>query len=151
MHSYQLQLHTVLGATGQGWEHAFPGHIPTSRRGSLSLPPASSPCSRVPYFSGSLGNPEPQVYTTPGFLFTLQLQFWRKYFWPFCLPGWAAEDRCKRSQYISAQKARARRTVCQVTRFHGSWKSWQFRHTQLQVSSAGMRELCLQSQDNGRN
>lgn len=150
MHSYQLQLHTVLGATGQGWEHAFPGHIPTSRRGSLSLPPASSPCSRVPYFSGSLGNPEPQVYTTPGFLFTLQLQFWRIFFGRSACQDGRQKTGAKEANTFPHKKP-VPGGQCQVTRFHGSWKSWQFRHTQLQVSSAGMRELCLQSQDNGRN
>lgn len=40
---------------------------------NATAPSKGPPCSGVPYFSGSLGNTEPQVYTTPGFLFNLQL------------------------------------------------------------------------------
>lgn len=121
----------VLGATGQGRERAFTGHVPTSRRGSVSLPPA-----RVHHAPGSHTSQGLWVTLSPKFtpllfIHLAAIQFWRKYFWAFYLPGWVTEDRWKRSQYISAQKAHAQRTVCQVTRFHSSWKSWQFRHTQL--------------------
>lgn len=114
-------------------------HPHLQERLNTTAPSKGPPCSRVPYFSGSLGNTAPSLdppLPPPWFFIQLEasIQFWRKYFWAFYLPGWVAEDRCKRSQYNSTQKASAQRTVYQVTRFHSSWKSWQFRHTQLQVS-----------------
>lgn len=50
-------------------------HPHLQERLNTTAPSKGPPCSRVPYFSGSLGNTEPQVYTPPGFLFNLQLVY----------------------------------------------------------------------------
>lgn len=124
----------VLGATGQGWDHAFPGHIPTSRSGSMPLPPAR--VHRAPGSHTSQGRwvtLSPKFTPLLVFYSTCSCTILEKIFLGILPAGWVAEDRCKRSQYNSAQKANAQRTVYQVTRFHSPWKSWQVRHTQLQV------------------
>lgn len=95
MHSYKLQLHVcVLEALGQGWGAYNPrAHLPPHPRPGEAhnaiAPSKGSPCSRVPQFSGSLGNIEPQVHIPLGFLFNLLYSFGGNILVPgaFCLPG----------------------------------------------------------------
>lgn len=54
-----------------------------------------------------------------------------------------AEDRCKRSQYNSAQKANAQRTVYQVTRFQFLEELAIEVYPAPSFTSAGMRELSV--------